>query len=125
MTAAVMTFPRSGRTEVHAAPRPAPGPHRHRVPAATKRRRAVVVLAVGMVLLAGKAGGALGGSPLAAPERRPATVVRIVVQPGDSLWSIASRLQPGQDPRRLVDQLSAARGGTRLVPGEVIEWERP
>jgi hypothetical protein len=97
----------------------------HRPSAATYWRRRAVAVAVGLVVLvmAGKAGAALGGSPLAVPERRPA-VSQSVVQPGDSLWSIAARLQPGSDPRPVVDELTAARGGAPLVSGEVVTLPR-
>lgn len=45
-----------------------------------------------------------------------------IVEPGDSLWSIASRLQPTGDVRPLVDELVARNGGeTTLVPGQVID----
>ena len=98
----------------------------HRPSAATYWRRRVVAVAVGLVVLvmAGKAGAALGGSPLAVPERRPAATSQSVVQPGDSLWSIAARLEPGHDPRPVVDALAAARGGAPLVPGEVVTLPR-
>jgi hypothetical protein len=46
------------------------------------------------------------------------------VQPGDSLWSIAARLEPDRDPRPLVDALADSRGGAPLVPGEVITRAR-
>jgi hypothetical protein len=46
-----------------------------------------------------------------------------VVRPGDSLWSVASRLAPGSDPRPVVDALAEARHGTGLVPGETIAWD--
>jgi hypothetical protein len=93
--------------------------------AATFWRRRLVAGAVGLAVLvmAGKAGAALGGSPLAAPERAPA-VTRHVVRPGDSLWSIAERLEPGRDPRPVVDALVADRGSGPLVPGEVVVWRR-
>jgi hypothetical protein len=132
-------------------PRRGPAPHgatprgRRPVPATYLRRRfAVVGLALGLVLVAAQAGAALGGSPLAAPERRPtvtsaeisgepvsggadttsATVRVVVVRPGDSLWSIAQRLTPGEDPRPVVDEVDRARGGAPLVPGETILWPR-
>ena len=97
----------------------------HRPSAATYWRRRAVAVAVGLAVLvmAGKAGAALGGSPLAVPERRPATP-HSVVQAGDSLWSIAARLEPGHDPRPVVDALTAARGGAPLVPGEVVTLPR-
>jgi hypothetical protein len=137
-------------------PRRGPAPHgatprgRRPVPATYLRRRfAVVGLALGLVLVAAQAGAALGGSPLAAPERRPtvtspdisgaavsgvpisgdadttsATVRVVVVRPGDSLWSIAQRLTPGEDPRPVVDEVDRARGGAPLVAGETILWPR-
>lgn len=40
-----------------------------------------------------------------------------VVRPGDTLWSIASRLEPGGDPRALVAQLESQVPGGSLVPG--------
>jgi len=97
-------------------------------PATFRRRRlAVALLALGVVVVAARAGVALGGSPLAAPERRPASsspasgaATTVVVRPGDTLWSIATRLAPGDDPRPLVDELVDARGGVALEPGERV-----
>lgn len=54
-------------------------------------------------------------APAAAASQR-----YVVVQPGDTLWSIALRLRPGHDPRPLVDQLAARRGSGPLRPGERI-----
>jgi len=92
-----------------------------------RRRLAVALLALGVVVVAARAGVALGGSPLAAPERRPASSSAaglgggiVVVRAGDTLWSIASRVAPGDDPRPLVDRLSVARDGAPLQPGERI-----
>lgn len=86
-----------------------------------RRRVAAAVLVVASLGMAGKAGAALGGFPLAAPERHPAAT-RHLVRPGDSLWSIAQRIEPDGDPRPVVDELSRERGGAPLVPGEVIVW---
>jgi hypothetical protein len=86
-------------------------------------------LALGLVVVAAQAGAALGGLPLASPERRStashasssaSTSTRVVVRVGDSLWSLAARLAPGEDVRPIVDELSAARGGAPLVAGETI-----
>jgi hypothetical protein len=44
----------------------------------------------------------------------------VVARPGDTLWSIATRLAPGDDPRALVDDLVAARGTAELQPGEHV-----
>jgi spore germination protein YaaH len=42
------------------------------------------------------------------------------VRPGDSLWSIAERVDPTGDPRPLVAQLAAETGSETVVPGERI-----
>ena len=87
-----------------------------------RRRLAVVGMADALVVVAAQAGDALGGSPLAAPERRPtsSTLVEVTARPGDSLWSIVERTFPGEDPRPRVDELMEARDGAPLVPGEVV-----
>jgi len=101
---------------------------------------AALLVSVGLVVVAAQAGAALGGSSLAASERRPTSQPGIppgapeavtaglregsdrviVVRPGDTLWAIAVRLAPDEDPRPLVDELMAARDGAPLEPGEVI-----
>jgi len=91
-----------------------------------KRRAVVVLLAVALVLVMARAGGALGGITPAAPERHPAhssQPASTVVRPGDSLWSVAERLAPDSDPRPVVDALSSARHGAELTPGETISWD--
>lgn len=97
------------------------------VPAATYRRRrlAALVVAAGLAFVAWVALGALGGVLTApgrsAPDVGSATSVEVVgVAPGDTLWSIARRLQPSGDVRPLVDRLAAAHGGTVLQVGERI-----
>lgn len=96
-----------------------------RVSAATywRRRVVVAVLAASVLLMAGKAGAALGSSPLEAPGRPP-SVTHYVVRSGDSLWSVARRVAPDEDPRPVVDALAAARHGAPLLPGETIDWQR-
>jgi hypothetical protein len=41
-----------------------------------------------------------------------------VVEPGDTLWSIAGRIAPGEDPRPIVDELADRAGGSVLRPGQ-------
>ncbi|MGZ8765249.1 MAG: hypothetical protein ACXW2C_06105 [Acidimicrobiia bacterium] len=93
---------------------------------ATYRRRRIVaaVVALGIVVAVGRVGASLGGSSLVTPERPPASasVSTFVVQPGDSLWSIAKRIAPGADPRPIVDALARDRRDVPLRPGEVIEY---
>jgi hypothetical protein len=116
-------YPATGRT----VPRAAIARGRRPSTAVYWRRRvAVVAMALVLVVVAAQAGDALGGSPLAAPERRPTssaaskTLVEVTVRPGDSLWSIVERTFPGEDPRPRVDELMDARHGAPLVPGEVV-----
>jgi hypothetical protein len=116
--------PPAARIEPVLAHRPA------RLPASTYRRRraAAAGLVVLLVVLVGAALGTLGGGPLLVPERPGALSVsdagpagRIyVVQPGDTFWTIATRLKPSGDPRPLVDRLVAAHGGSTLHVGERI-----
>jgi len=46
--------------------------------------------------------------------------VTYVVQPGDSLWSIAERVDPSGDPRPLMARLAAQTGSDTVVPGERV-----
>ena len=87
-----------------------------------RRRLVAAALGLGVLLTAAHAGAALGGTTTA-PERSP-HVERIVVQAGDTLWSVAERLAPNADPRAIVDQLAAERGTSSLRPGELITWSK-
>jgi Tfp pilus assembly protein FimV len=117
--AAAVVFPVRSPVRHHPA---AEAPRRHRTAAVYWRRRFVAVaLGLGLVVVVGQASAALGGSSLAPAERRP-QVETVVVEPGDTLWSIAQRLAPGSDPRDVVDALVQARGTTALLPGETLTW---
>jgi len=52
----------------------------------------------------------------------PAKVV--VVQPGQSLWSLALEVDPRSDPRRVVGLLRAELGTDVIHPGEVVRVPR-
>lgn len=99
------------------------------------RRRLVVaavvlVVAVATLLLASAAvaGIAGGGTPSAAtgdasPTPAAATsaagvAATHVVQPGDTLWSIAAAAAPGVDVRITVDRLAELNGRGALVVGQ-------
>lgn len=103
-------------------------PHRARTVRATAaRRQRVALLALLLVLgvvavaclRAVAAMGDVGGSGRPEPIDGPVAVAgrHYVVQPGDTLWSIASRVAPRQDPRLVVDALRHANGGAALEPG--------
>jgi Tfp pilus assembly protein FimV len=100
-----------------------------RPPASTYRRRRAVAagLVVVLVLAVWVALGAFGGGPLPVPER-PARLdpgTSYVVEPGDTMWSIAQRLSPAGDPRPVVDRLVAAHGTPTLYVGEQIVLPAP
>ena len=52
-----------------------------------------------------------------------AGVSTVVVQPGDTLWSIALQAAPDEDPRGVVDEIVDLNGlgGVGVVPGQVLE----
>lgn len=50
-----------------------------------------------------------------------AAVRTYVVQPGDTLWSIAGRMSNGSDPRPLVVQLEKETHGGLIEPGEQLQ----
>ena len=91
-------------------------------PAVYRRRRAaalgllLVVLALGSLALQLLSGSDGGGA-----EVRPVARVSVVVAPGDTVWSIASTVAPGADPRPIVDAIVAANGGPSLVAGQRLE----
>ncbi|HEX5614679.1 MAG TPA: hypothetical protein VFZ83_05945 [Acidimicrobiia bacterium] len=113
-------LPRATTTRLRLVP---PPPARSRRTAAVyfRRRLVAVLLALGIVIVAGRAGGALGGSSLATPESRP-SVTTYLVQPGDTLWEIAATLAPERDPREVVDAITDVRGNGPLEVGEQITW---
>ena len=89
-----------------------------------RRRRLLVATATGAVLVAlALPWGGAGGRPLATsgPVLAGAAVAShadYVVQPGDTLWSIAVRLDPAGDPRVVVGELEAQTGSDTIVPGQ-------
>jgi len=86
------------------------------------RRRllvSLVLVAVVVALVAG-AGNVLanrGGAPASASAVRPA--ISYVVQPGDTMWSIA-QAQRGSASPAYVDTLVAVNGGASLHVGQLI-----
>ena len=73
-----------------------------------RRRRTVAVVATALVavLMSPLAAGAVRrGEPSA-----PAAQQVVVVRPGDTLWSIAQRARPGDDPREVAGDIAAVNG---------------
>jgi nucleoid-associated protein YgaU len=80
----------------------------------------VVVAIVGAVRVAVALSGvpqSTGPEPIdVGPVSEASTVY--IVQPGDTLWSIAEAIAPDSDPRPVVDALRDANGGPTLHPGD-------
>jgi hypothetical protein len=111
-------------------------------PSVYQRRRlgvlvaTVTVVAIGYLALTGlgallsphSAGAAAAGARAdaaasaapVAPADSGAAPARYVVQPGDTLWSIARQLRPSGDIRPLVDALADRAGSGPLVAGEAL-----
>ena len=89
-----------------------------------RRRRLALLCAVLSVLaLPALLVAASGSATTVTPASTPASAVAparsvYVVQPGDTLWSIAHQLDPGGDPRATVDRLVELNGGSALQPGQ-------
>ena len=93
--------------------------HRPMTRTRVRRRRLVLVLSATAIAgaWAGPVAGALGG-----PETVQVARTSYVVRSGDTLWSIAGILSPGEDPRRLVDAMAAVNevDPGALVPGQTL-----
>jgi nucleoid-associated protein YgaU len=97
-----------------------PAPARARVRLTRRARR----LAVVMALASGVALGSWLGPLVAGDDGglRLAGESSVVVQPGDTLWSIASGLEGDGDVRALVDEIQALNSlrGAELLPGQTL-----
>lgn len=81
---------------------------------------AVSTLAVAVLLWLSAAAGAQAASSGASPGSVYRNLTRVVVQPGQSLWTIALRAAPGADPRVVVQRIIDLNGlsGQPIQPGE-------
>ena len=85
----------------------------------TRRGRMALVCLV--VLAFAVIGLTRGG--VAFGQSAPAPSSRVIVERGDTLWSIAESLTPGEDPRVMVQTLREANGladDSPLIPGESL-----
>ncbi|MHB1504728.1 MAG: LysM peptidoglycan-binding domain-containing protein [Acidimicrobiales bacterium] len=64
------------------------------------------------------AGRSLSGTSAALASERLDPGELYVVRPGDTLWSIAVRMDPSGDPRPLVEQMAQEVQGDTVVAGE-------
>ncbi len=110
---------RPGDGPTSAAPvRPATG--RRTSPAVRRRRALLAVMALALIALAFPLGGVDGPSHATGSTLAGNGPMDYTVLPGDSLWSIAERMDPSADPRPMVARLAAELGTYQVVPGEQI-----
>lgn len=88
------------------------------------RRRVVAALAFSVTLLllwlgAGNVLASRGGDPASVPTARPASTY--VVQPGDTLWSIAEARRGDSGLGSYLEQLIEINGSTIIHVGQVVE----
>lgn len=106
---------RCSQPEPAKAPCPGRRIHGRRLAPVYRRRRVAVLL--GGLGLAALVHGAVAGA-----HANPDAAQSIVVRAGESLWTLAGRYAPGQDPRRWVfrvERLNHLRGG-QLLAGAVL-----
>ncbi len=80
---------------------------------------AVVALGVAIVV-ASRIVMALGGAPASTSERHPNNPQIHVVQPGESMWSIAQSARPDADIATIVRAMVVANGGSTLQVGQQL-----
>ncbi len=89
----------------------------------TRRGRVVLVgflvFVAGLVWLVAAGGAAATGSGMS-PAEYQKHLSQVVVEPGDSLWSIATRAEPNADPRLVVQQITDinALPGAEIAVGQ-------
>jgi len=101
--------------------RPVPRRGSRTTPEVRRRRALLAVVALLLVGLALPLGGTGGRShPTGSVLAGTGGPLEYTVQPGDSLWSIAHRVDPAADPRPLVAELARRTGSEVVVPGQRI-----
>jgi Tfp pilus assembly protein FimV len=77
-----------------------------------RRRRTLAVIATALVavLMSPLAAGAVRRGEPSAPAAQQVPTQVVVVQTGDTLWSIAQRVRPGDDPRAVSAEIASANG---------------
>ena len=90
----------STTTSTRRTTNPAPAVH------LTRRGRAFAVLLLAAVLLGAFSLGRTASQAAAPTSSAPVIAVEhTTVEPGDSLWSVARRVAPDNDPREVVEQI--------------------
>lgn len=90
----------------------------------TRRGRAVITLLVAALIFAAIAIAATFGATraVASNDATAADFGYVVVQPGDSLWSVATELDPSSDPRDVIAEIIRLNqlDGSGVQAGEAL-----
>lgn len=80
-----------------------------------------VVLLIGVASLAAATAAKAAGRA-ARPASGGHQIVKVMVRPGQTLWSIAGEQDPGADPRAVIAQISQLNSlpGFGVTPGQVL-----
>ncbi len=103
------------------APSPVRVPRRRASVEVRRRRTILAMMGLALALLAIPLGG-FGGASHTTESASAAQIhgSTYIVRPGDSLWSIAERVDPNGDPRPLVSEMASELGTFTVIPGEQI-----
>jgi hypothetical protein len=94
---------------------------RHASPQVRRRRALLGVIGLLLMALALPLSGTGGHShAIGSALAETGGPVVYTVQPGDTLWSIAERVNPTADPRPLMARLASQTGSDSVVPGERV-----
>jgi len=82
----------------------------------------------GDVVLAGGAGGGVGRLAGPTEDLKGVVTLKVTVEPGDTLWTLALRYYPGMDPRvgvARIRKINGLAGGTLYAGQELILGNHP
>ena len=118
-TAVRLAPSRAASATVTSAPAPHAAPSRLRL---TLRGRRVLMTLAALPLIAIALFVALNGGMATATDADPAELSYVTVSGGDSLWSIAEEIAPGEDPREVIAQLLRFNelSSVGVVPGQQL-----
>jgi Tfp pilus assembly protein FimV len=120
--------PTAPRTAPRAEPRTDPRAQTRSGPLRLTRRGRLVVFLAGLVAVLAVLFVVLSDVATGTAERgEPVPVKMVQVESGDTLWTIASRAAPGQDPRDLIDEieeLNALHGSLQVGSKIAVPLDR-
>lgn len=91
----------------------------------TRRGRVVIAVAAAILMAAVSliaAGAVQAADRSASPRAAERNLARVVVRPGQSLWTVAERADPGVDSRQVIQQIVELNGltGDAVVAGQLL-----